>query len=1244
MRAIVKIIICCILFVLTSCGGSNNNASTNTSNMSGVIGFITPVSMFSLSSQQSYGYIVVMNNSNQTVKNVSYTIVSSIGGGNSFILDTASARNCSTLPKSGGKCTLRFIVPAGESAGSFSLKASVKQGNQVLYNANSGRIGVRQVVEPKNSLQPILITAYDKIIAGNKYILFTGLVTSKIPQHFNMVTLLDNNNIPLDNQEVVSGNLGNQLTNLSKGSTFAILVPINSVQENSQSVKVEFSEVIHNRKTISFVLNETNYFSTVKNTPIVRVLPENLHLSREQPKQVLTFYNDGDLPVELNSLVANSSDLNIDFKPAKINPGEYITATAKLVESNIPASSYNITLSASNSEGFIDSKNINVDANIVQLKDSVSYYARLKDSPKPGLILNFSGDNNYFITTTKAITTSKILELTNSGNTIESGFTFKLPTGFAISSLPSTNSEILPCNISTDGKAVLNSLSQGASCVVLITYTNHNLSSKSSANSNDIMINYSYNRETSVSNNDISTNNQVFEAKAKLVITPTNGSNIYFGNLLNNNESYIIESYLIQNKGEAATSIANIVSSNPSLFSLVAIPVSNNGCSGNNILNSGESCTIGVLFGPTSLPSQSESTLLTVYSGSGANNESSSLGLSGFILQAFTANINLNPSTGSGFVTGGGGTNSPFELEIGNLATITYTYSNLGHAAAKNFYVSIKTEDLPNGVTLAENNCGSSPGTAINLEALTGTCQITYNVTGLSAGSINLNSNVMTAYWYDNADPSGKVQPAPSQITYINVFNPLSLTISSSQGTPPNIGVLQLGQTFTVTASLNGGYQGMSDPLISLNIANSNPNLIMTESNLYLTGYDSQESSSIIVPVQGSSGILGNATLTFKNTGEFSLPIENSVFNFSVQTNTVQAWQSINNQVPVATMAVDGNGVLYFVEQMSSYGATQYVYQGQNTNTSFTQVAHFSGVSTIAVNSNRQMTVGSTYENEMYIYTVGNSDPSTYSLSSVIDNYPTVARTDYFSNYIYWGDIFGYWYYTAPGGYTTSSDHSSQHCEEVIDMAIENVQAPMIYASCVMEKDLTTDYEGYRVHACYGGSYCKKVYTNTNTSDAPSITLDSSNNLYIGLPMLNGVIMCPNGSPNADCTNPQQFVLPPLIPTDGTLNSYNDSLCLSTNGCGVMSTIVRYDTKHNLVLAIFDYPNYQAMFGYDQYGNIVATYPPFPTLAQYPTVSKPAYINYTFDQTVVVPSLDGAIYFLGQSGNGNNGTIYYMKY
>lgn len=54
----------------------------------------------------------------------------------------------------------------------------------------------------------------------------TGVVVSNQAGKFNNVVLVDNNNLAIAGQQLISGNLGAGLTNLKQGDTFSIVLSV----------------------------------------------------------------------------------------------------------------------------------------------------------------------------------------------------------------------------------------------------------------------------------------------------------------------------------------------------------------------------------------------------------------------------------------------------------------------------------------------------------------------------------------------------------------------------------------------------------------------------------------------------------------------------------------------------------------------------------------------------------------------------------------------------------------------------------------------------------------------------------------------------------------------------------------------------------------------------------------------------------------------------------------------------------
>lgn len=807
--------------VLSSCGGagsccgtSSGGGSANTGDLS-KLSFAAPNILPSLPTLVGKGYIVAINNGDETLNNLVYSVTEPIGGGGKITVDQGSTANCRIIPAH-GECIFKVNVPAGTIAGSFVMNGN-QDGSSALSRllkkvtdvdvTPSTVIGIEQTPYTSISgVDGIPIYYYPVVIAGTPYVVVSGAVTSSSAGSFNNIVLVDSNNNVLPNQQSISGNLGAGLTNLSQGSTFAILLPAPSGADVSQVIKIQSQELSAMGDASNIQTGTVNYnLSTTSNQGIVNLFPGVVYLTAANPEQIITFYNNGNAQAQLNQLLASNPNVEVTFTPAAIGGNGKSTATLKLKDTSVSANSGSISLTYNNSKEDITTTG--------QLEENV--YPAPAPSPVPpvnptaGLTTTFMP--NDFNVTTANLVAKRTVTLKNTGNTDETrfAFTFNPDGGFAITSGPSSSS-IPPCTVS--GSTVTNVLSPNGECTITVTYTSSNTSAGSYTATMGVA--YTYNSGVAASLPAETFNTNVVQSTATL--SSTASTNTSFGSVLNDNAAVSSILYFkLQNTGEVdATGLTFTNSNNLFTITTVGAPATACNISGSGTLSVGGSgtCYYGIQFGP--IPSSEAAgvqnnitTIVGSWTSGGASSTSS-------VTQATSGSVQVVPSAIIGVSTpmASGFTNNtaPYQLQQGSTGKLTYTYANTGSLPANSFYVT--TPSLPaNGWSRTGGTCASaSPGST--LASGGGSCTVEFSLTSNTVAANNFNQNVMTAHWVDAANPSGVDQVAPSSVTNVNVYQTPSVAVvlsSSTTGTP-TITNPAAGSDFYVVYTLSGGYSGQS--------------------------------------------------------------------------------------------------------------------------------------------------------------------------------------------------------------------------------------------------------------------------------------------------------------------------------------------------------------------------------------------------------------------------------------------------
>ena len=812
--------------VLTACssGGqcttcnNNNGGNSNTGDLSKLT-FTAPNIVPSLPTLVGQGYIVAMNNGDQSLNNLVYSVTEPIGGGGKITIDQNSAANCRVIPAH-GECIFKVNVPAGTIAGSFVMNGNQDDGsilNRLLKGITqadvtpSTVIGIEQTpYTTVSGVDGIPIYYYSVVIAGTPYVVVSGAVTSSNAGSFNNIVLVDGDNNVLPNQQSISGNLGAGLTNLSQGSTFAILLPAPSGTNASQVIKIQSQEVSSTGTVSNVQTGTVNYnLSTTTNEGIVNLFPEAVYLTATNPEQIITFYNNGDAQAQLEKLIASNPNVEVIFTPSAIGGNGKSTATLKLKDTSVSATNGSIALTYNNSKGETTTTG-KVDENVYP---TPAPSPTPTPTPTPGpppltAALTTTFTPNDFNVTTANPTATRIVTLKNTGNTNETGmtFTFNPSSAFSVAAGPSP-SPTPACTVDGSGM-VTTTLLPNEECTVTVMYTSPNTSAGNHTATMDIA--YTYNGGTAANTPQQTFNTNVAQSSANLASTADTTNT--FGSVLNNNDATSIRYFELQNTGAVdATSLA-FTNSN-GLFTITTTgspltPVCN--ITGSGALAAGSICYYGIQFGPipSSTAAGTENNTTTVAyswsSGGATGNPSATQATSGTVQTATSAAIAVSGPTASGFANN----SAPYQIEQGSSGTLTYTYTNTGSQPATNFYVT--NSSLPGGWSRTGGSCATATGTPLNNSG--GTCTVEFTINSNTVAANNFNQNVMTAYWTDQANPGGASQQASNSSTSVNVYQTPAVTavMSSSSTGAPTITNPAENTDFYVVYTLTGGYSGQS--------------------------------------------------------------------------------------------------------------------------------------------------------------------------------------------------------------------------------------------------------------------------------------------------------------------------------------------------------------------------------------------------------------------------------------------------
>lgn len=876
----------------TNGGGGQNNGDASS------LQIITPKIVYSKSSTDSTGYVLIKNPTESAVSNLHYSLTQAVGSGSAVTLEPSSATNCASVAAH-SQCSIKLLVPTGSIAGSIGFSADNKSSQNKQTQAATGTvssIGIEQAAY-NNSISGadgITLSYYHTVIAGLPYIMVSGLVASSKAGSFNNIVLTDNNANPLPNQELISGSISN-----AQGSTFNILLPVPSSSGASQIIRVQTQQVASDGSvTVVSTSNSSSTLSTSTKIGIVDMLPSAVYLTSTHPEQVVTFANTGDANAELQALVASSSNIEVSFTPTTIGSGTTTTATLKLKNSAVTASGGSITLSYN--DGQEEVKNSAAVGENINLAPSPTPTPSPSPSPKPvpavsGLSTSLSPDSNFF-TTTAIGTVSRTMTIHNSGNTPETNFVFTLPNNnFSIASSGNTADD---CTVNSGTKTVTNSLSSGSECNLTVIYTKNTAVTESAGS---ISIAYNYNGSTPAPVPATqSVNYKVTQSRAILNLSPTS---VTYTNIVNNSQDSSTAILTLTNTGDLpATNLSRTINPNPS--SLFTITGASMNCGNGNTLPVGESCTITTQFGPTAAVAGINHGVLTISDGGGLTTATSTL--IGTVLSAQSANVSQGTFSGTNFA-GGTGAVSPNQFQIEQSSTtlpsVSITLTNSGSVPATNFYIA---EISPNSNWTLGGNCGTS-GSKILLAASGGSCTATFTMTAAAVTNSGAQNLVLTNYrltWNDQAHPT---TPAATQAlsgtVYVNVYTPASIAVTTSPVS--NISIVP-GESFTMTATLSGGYQVAAQ---TIHATTTTADISFTNNDCALNSQNNY-SCTISAVAASDAAAASNQTVTLSNTTTPSMAPSPGTITFAIANPPPTIYLPQTGQTPTtpltATAGMDG--------------------------------------------------------------------------------------------------------------------------------------------------------------------------------------------------------------------------------------------------------------------------------------------------------------------------------------------------
>ncbi len=797
MKNLIQALFIFCSMLLSSCGGGTGTQSEAAVQSHPLLSVVHPSQL--PAHQASIAYVTVTNQSDFTATNLTYSITNNTSDG-TIALNPDSLSLCSSIAKN-DSCTLQVAISADANPGSFTVLVTAEASPQGLIAAMKQKLGLgatkSQMIHigllelPSNSTSGadgITILHHSIVNAnpnGTTQVILTAMVTSDSPGIFNTINLTNADGDLLDFR-VLSGNSGSGASNLAQGAlvSFIVTIPTGASQLPIYVQTAEDGNLV-DQGTVQHLIQITDTGSG-----ILAILPTNVNLNIDHESQVITLANHGDAALNnLNIVLAGS----VVKKSATSCTGSLAAHASCTYTVNFDASvakgSSSTNITASYNNGLSDS---------VEVAQIVYRGA----SPSDGLTISSGSNPNFnFVTTTATPNQASLITINNTGNSSESSITFLLPEHFTLSAA-STNS----CSLEGDS-AITDNLPPAASCNLTLSYSNTSVTSGSA----QLVANYVYNGSSAGTPVNVALTYATTQSAAILSISPTNYT---YPNLLANNQDTLTTSFKITNLGDnPATNLStNIIGTNAELFTV--IKTGENDCSNFAALKASDSCIITIQDGPTaSVIALANASLQISYLATESQRTQQAMVVASANLTATTtalpeASIAVQAITLSPSAESGNGSNPSQQWQIAQNTTkqsISISYVNTGHADAVNFVVD--TNNLSSGYTLSNNSCNG-----ITLSANSGNaCTVILNLNTAVIGAADLLLTNVTSTWNTHDTPQATTWLNPETLSsqtsvFVNIFATPTIQITTSQGSPETVGDILTDSSYTMTATLAGGY------------------------------------------------------------------------------------------------------------------------------------------------------------------------------------------------------------------------------------------------------------------------------------------------------------------------------------------------------------------------------------------------------------------------------------------------------
>lgn len=791
-----------IIVGVSSCGGTGICAPSNNLQLSLTAPYEYPANLPNSINAQ----LTIYNDSNFDAINLTYNIPDSYNytGVPIMISNDSNVNPCVTRIRAKSSCTFTATISAYANPGSFRVVANYgsigakTQSQSLLSNLVGGgslqltaNIGLTEINANSSSGANGITFIYPPIVAAPSdptqpiFIPVVAYVNSASAGVFNQIKLTDQNGNPLT-FTVTGGSSCESCGAIAQGSIvqFMLQLPPGTVNYQFYGQTVNQSTVVDTGTT------QHPIQVTSSGLGALQVQPTEFTLLGESV-QTITYTNVGSGNVTDFSFEQLPPDFTLVSNncPSTLQPKEFCTYTIKNKAGVESSGTTSIVAKYSGGQ----TPNQPITSTVNYRGPDAQYGAVLSDIS--GIMPAFS-----FSVNTVNHVESRLIRLTNTGNTSESNFLLSLPASyFKIEAASGSGA----CNLSGSPLGtVTNVLAIGESCVFNMVYDNSNATPTSTGDLQISSLNYGVNgNHVSPGLSPVVVTYQTLQAYASLSISSgfESSNPQTLGQIIANGRESSLYTFTVTNNGPDSAESISFGS-----FTNSAYTIESQTCTTSTPLAAGSTCTVTVKFKTTTVASPSLGTLPINYTSTTAQSAifTSYVYTTGSAVPAHSPQIVIESSIVFNNSAGGDGTNGSKFAVSENSATLanTYmvlTYTNIGQYAAKSFV--IESGSIPQGYQYASsqqpNACAYNGVTPFDLESnATNSCTVTLQLTSNTATEYDINlNNSLTASWVDSDSYAWSSQ---SVYWYHNNATPLLQTIYTFVYANPVI---------TVTDNLNAG-------------------------------------------------------------------------------------------------------------------------------------------------------------------------------------------------------------------------------------------------------------------------------------------------------------------------------------------------------------------------------------------------------------------------------------------------------